>query len=142
MDPSREKSSKSVKQFCNEIGTTLRWLEESIQWANLAEKYIGLTEEAVRKDMRYSDSSVVLWDYCAERRLRINNLTSRKLFQLQGQNPYMVTMGEEGDTSNIFVFKWFGWTYYRKGSVKFPFGQDVLGKVLDPAKNHGSEMAQ
>ena len=107
MDPSGEQSSKAVKKFCNEIGNTLRWLEETTQWDKLADKYIGLTKESVRKDMRYSDSPMVLWDYCAERRVRINNLTARKLFQLQGQNPYMVTMGEEGDISNICMFKWF-----------------------------------
>ena len=64
MDPSGEQSSKAVKNFCNEIVTTLRWLEESTQWDNLAEKYIGLTKESVRKDMRDSDSTMVLWDYC------------------------------------------------------------------------------
>ena len=54
----------------------------------------------------------------------------------------MVTMGGEGDISNICMLKWFEWTYYCEGSAKFTFGQEVLGKVLGPAKNHGSEMAQ
>ena len=54
----------------------------------------------------------------------------------------MVTMGEEGDISNICMFKWFELKYYREVSSKFPFGQEILGKVLGPAKNHGSDMAQ
>jgi len=81
-DPTGEQSSNKVKQFCHEIGTTLRHLEEHTQWANLAELYIGLTKESVRKDMRESDSPIVVWDYCAERRARIKNMTARKLFQL------------------------------------------------------------
>ena len=44
---------------------------------------------------------MVLWDYCAERRARINNLAARKLFNLQGQNPYMATLGDEGD---IYIY--------------------------------------
>ena len=65
MDPLGEQSSKAVKKFCNEIGNTLRWLEEPTQWDKLAEKYIGLNKESIRKDMRDSDSTMVLWDYCA-----------------------------------------------------------------------------
>jgi len=68
LDPAGEQSSNKVKQFCHEIGTTLRHLEDHTQWANLAELYIGLTKESVRKDMRESDSPIVLWNYCAKRR--------------------------------------------------------------------------
>ena len=82
MDPMEKQSSKAVKKFCNEIGNTLRWLEYPTQWDKLAEKYIGLTKESVRKDMRDSDSPIILWDYFAERRVRINNIAERKLFQL------------------------------------------------------------
>ena len=31
VDPSGEKTSKAVKRFCNQVGTTLRILEESTQ---------------------------------------------------------------------------------------------------------------
>ena len=67
VDPAAEQTSKTVKKFCNEIGTTLRILEEHTQWANRAELYIGLFKEAVRKDMKTSNSPMVLWDYCAQR---------------------------------------------------------------------------
>ena len=43
--------SKEVQQFCHKIGTTLRVIEGSTQWANRAELYVGLFKEAVRKDM-------------------------------------------------------------------------------------------
>ena len=33
-DPHPSNKSKDVKAFCNQIGTTLRILEESTQWAN------------------------------------------------------------------------------------------------------------
>ena len=59
--------SKEVKAFCHKIGTTLRILEGSTQWANRAELYVGLFKEAVRKDMLEKDSPLIFWDYCAER---------------------------------------------------------------------------
>ena len=66
--------SSEVKKFCNDIGTTLRALEEGTPWSNKAELYIGLIKEAVRKDMRESNSQLCLWDYCVERRARIKEI--------------------------------------------------------------------
>ena len=65
-DMSCGQMSHDVRKFCNDIGTTLRALEEGTPWSNKAELYIGLLMEAVRKDMRKSNSPMVLWDYCVE----------------------------------------------------------------------------
>jgi len=71
VDPSGEQTSRKVRRFCYQVDMTLRILEESTQWANLAELYIRIFKEAIRKDLRRSDSRMILWDYCAERRARI-----------------------------------------------------------------------
>ena len=47
VDPSGEQMSKKVYKYCHKVGTTLRVLEESTQWANQSELYIGLFKEAV-----------------------------------------------------------------------------------------------
>jgi len=134
LDPAGEQSSNRMNQFYHEIGTILRHLEEHTQWANLAELYIGLTKEKVRKDVRESDSPIILWDHCTERKSRINNLTARNLFQLEGQNPHLVTFGVEGDISNIFKFEWFEWCYFRQRKESFPLPKEVLGRVLGPSR--------
>ena len=104
--------SKEVRLFCHKIGTTLRVLEGSTQWANRAELYVGLFKEAVRKDMLDEDSPLIFWDYCAERRALITNMTAKNLFQLRGQTPHFMTFGEEGDISNICQFSWFKWFFF------------------------------
>ena len=38
-DMSGEQMSSDIKRFCNDIGTTLRALEEGTPWANKAELY-------------------------------------------------------------------------------------------------------
>ena len=76
-DKSGEQMSSEVKKFCNDIGTTLRALEEGTPWSNKAELYIGLIKEAVRKDMCESNSPLCFWDYYVERRARINTLQPR-----------------------------------------------------------------
>ena len=47
VDGHKAQTSKDVRRFCNQIGTTLRILERNTPWANRAELYIGLLKEAV-----------------------------------------------------------------------------------------------
>lgn len=142
VDMSGEQMSQDLKTFCNDIGSTLRALERGTQWSNKAELFIGIMKEAVRKDMRESDSPMVLWDYCIERRARINNLTAKDSFKLHGGNAHTATTGEEGDISSLCMYKWYDWCYFREQSASFPFNKEVLGRVLGPARGEGNEMSQ
>ena len=136
-------SNKNVKRFYYQIGTKLRILEVSTQWANRAELYIGLFKESVQWDISELNSSLKLWDYCAERRAIIHNLTRRNLFQLNGYTPYVATFGQQGDMSNVCQFGWYEWCYYRQDcNMKFPFQKRRLMRVWGPLKNEGNEMAQ
>jgi hypothetical protein len=136
---SGEQMSKEVRVFWNEIGSTLRALEKGTPWTNKIELYIGLLKEAVRKDMKNQDSPMVFWDYCIERRARIYKLTAKSNFKLHGSNPYTLTLGEEGDISNLCQFGWYEWCYYREHTAAFPNQQEVLGRVLGPAGGEGNE---
>ncbi len=48
-DPHPTQKQRKVKEFCTQIGTTLKVLESQTQWANRAELYIGLIKQAMRK---------------------------------------------------------------------------------------------
>ena len=73
--------------------------------------------------MKETDNPIVLWEYCAESRSCINDLTAKKLFQLYGATPHTALTSEEGDISNIFQFKWYDWCYYRYNKANFPFNK-------------------
>ena len=141
-DASGEQSSQELRKFCQEIGTTLRYIEEGTPWANKAELYIGLVKRAVRQDMKASNSPVAFWDYCIERKVRIMNVTAKKRFNLKNTNAYTQLTSEEADISNLCQYDWYEWCYYMEHTNKFPFNQEVLGRVLGPAKGSGNEMAQ
>ena len=141
-DMSGEQMSSEVKKICNDIGTTLRALEEGTPWSNKAELYIGLIKEAVRKDMCELNSPLCFWDYCVERRARINNLTAKNAFKLHGSTPQTLTTGDEGDISNLCQYRWYEWCYFRDQTAAFPNNKEVLGRVLGPARGAGNEMAQ
>ena len=92
--------------------------------------------------MKYSNCPLVFCDYFSERRARINNLTAKNLFQLEGQTPHFTVTDEEGDISNLCQFDWYQWCYYREKKSYFPLAREVLGRVLGPAKREGNEIAQ
>ena len=141
-DMASEQMSQEERKFCNDIGTTLWALEEGTPWSNKGELYIGLLKEAVRKDMHETNSPMSLWDYCMERRARINNLTAKDNFKLHGMTPHTTTLAEEGDISSLCQFGWYEWCYYCEQTAAFPHNREVLGKVLGPARGEGNEMAQ
>jgi hypothetical protein len=128
-DKSGEQMSREVKKFCNDIGTTLRALEEGTPWSNKA-IYIGILKHSVKQDVKESNSPMVFWDYCLERRARIHNLTAKSIFKLHGTHAHTVTSGEEGDISNLCRFAWYDWCYYREHTAAFPKQREVLGRVL------------
>jgi len=141
-DPHPVQKSNEVRDFCNKIGTILRLIEQSTQFANRAELYVGLLKEATCKDIRETHSPLVLWDYCAEQRASIFTLTVRDLFQLQGSNPYTATLDEEGDISSLCQFGWFDWVYFYDDTQPYPYSKAMLGRYLGPARNEGNEIAQ
>ena len=141
-DAAKAQTKDELKQFLNNIGTSLKTLEEGTPWANRAELYIGLIKEAVRKDMKESNSPLRLWDYCVERRAAINNLTAKNLFQLHSSNAHTSLTGTEGDISNLCTFKWYDWCYFRDQRTSFPESKEVLGRVLGPARGEGNSMCQ
>ena len=144
-DMSGDQMSSEVKKFCNDIGTTLRAIDEGTPWSIKAELYIGLIKEAVRKDMYEMNSPLCLWDYCVERRARINNLTAKNAFKHHGSTPHTVTTGDKGDISNLCQYgwyEWYEWCYIRDQTAAFPNNMEVLGRALGPARGAGNEMAQ
>ena len=88
VDGHLSQASPTVRLFCDQVGTTLRVLDTVTPWANRAELYIGLLKEAVRRDMRQSNSPMTLWCYCIERIEKIQNAIPRPLFKGQCRSPH------------------------------------------------------
>ena len=141
-DPFPSQKSKEVRQFCHKIGTTLRLLEESTQWANRYELNIGSFKESIRKDTHEANSPLVFLDYCAEGRVAITNMTVKNLFQLQGKNAHTATYREQRDIFIIFQLGWCKWVYARDGYEPFTHMTEILDRCIGPARNEGNELTQ
>ena len=82
----------------------LKILEESTQWADLAERYIGLLKTAVSNEMNRVDCPLALWNYCVDWRVRVHNVVAKDSINLDGGNPHTITTGETADISNLCIF--------------------------------------
>jgi hypothetical protein len=140
-DPAGEQTSKEVKSFIREAGSTLRILEEGTQWANRAELIIGQLKAGVRRVMKDAGVPLPFWDYCLEWKAMINNHTAKSAFALQGQTPHFSMFGREGDISAISSFGFFDFVYFRDHTQQFPMATEVLGRYLGKSHGVGNAMA-
>jgi hypothetical protein len=53
-----------------------------------------------------------------------------------------LTLGEEGDISNLGQLGFYESCYFREHTATFPSQEEVLGRVLGPARGEGNEMSQ
>ena len=89
-----------------------------------------------------TDSPLVLWCYCIERRAEIINLTARSNPQLQNQTPHTKLTGQPADISHLCEFGWYEWVIYRIEGQSYLHNHQKLGRVLGPTTNAGSVMSQ
>ena len=92
--------------------------------------------------MQESDLPMCLWEYCVERRARIDNLTAKNNFKLHSTTSHTVTLAEEGDISSLSQFGWYEWCYYCEHTAALPHNCEVLGWVLGPIRGEENEMTQ
>ena len=60
---------------------------------------------------------------------------------MNGGNVNLEITSDAGDISNLCLFGWFEWCYFRDGSL-FSYQEEKLGRYLGPAANYTNCMAQ
>ena len=97
-------------------------------------------KEAIRQDLLESNAPSVVWDYCAEWKARVHNLTARDKFDMSDMNPFSQVTGDVADILNMCVHKFYDMVRYREQKVGFPLPKSKLGQFLGPCRNNGNEM--
>ena len=132
-----------ARKLCNLCSCTIKSLEKGTPSSNRAECYVGLVKSNVKKDLKMTNSPLVLWDYCVERRCKILSASARDIYLLDGMVPYTKMTGQPYDISNLCLFSWYDWVYYRDTRVGgFPLPSESLGRCLGPADHAGNAMSQ
>ena len=141
-DQAREQVKGEARILCNEAGCHVVELEKGTPASNRAEKAIKILKDGAKRDLFQSDSPMVFWCYCVERRADIINATVRSNYLLQGQTPYTKLTGQPTDISSICEFGWYEWVIYRVEGQKFPLQHQRLGRVLGIARHAGNMMSK
>ena len=76
-------NNNKTNKLCHQFVMTLHILEVGTLWDNSAELCISIFKESACMNLRMTNTPMVLWDYCMERRYRIHNAVPRPLFQNQ-----------------------------------------------------------
>ena len=141
-DGARAQVQGRSRQICEEAHCKLIELEKNTPASNRAERYIQLLKNGSKTDMIRANSPMIFWDFCIERRARIENALAKNNHLLKGSVPHSVISGEVTDISNICNFGWNEWIKFRKPGEKYPYPTEWLGRCLGPAHNKGNEMSQ
>lgn len=75
LDPAGEHGGNEVRQFAKECLMALKLLEQSTQWVDLAEKYIGILKAVILKDLHDLFCPMKLRCYSVEYRTAVHNVT-------------------------------------------------------------------
>ena len=132
-----------ARKLCNLCSCTIKSLEKGTPSSNRAECYVGIVKSNVKKDLKMTNFPLVLWDYCVERRCKILSVSTRDIYLLDGMVPYTKMTGQHYDISNLCLFSWYDWVYYKNTRVDgFPLPSESLGRYLEPSDHAGNAMSQ
>ena len=82
--------------------------------------------------MAKKHSPAKLWDHCLELEAYIHSNTALDLYELQGQVPKTLLLGQTSDISPFMECGWYDWVFWYDTQAKYPELHEVLGKWLGP----------
>ena len=141
-DGAKAQVAGKARVLCERANCSVIELEKNTPFANRAERYIQTLKSGSKADMVQMDSPLVFWDYCIERRAKIENSIAKENYLLKGSVPHSVMTGEMTDISNLCNFKWYEWVKFRKPGELYPYPTEWIGRCLGPATSKGNAMSQ
>ena len=82
-------------------------------WQNRAEGEIREVKRLAGRWMVKTRSPRRLWDHCLELALLVRFHTAHDMYQLQGQVPETIMMGQTADILFICKFNWYSWASFQ-----------------------------
>ena len=135
VDGARAQVQGKARELCDHENCDIVELKKNTPASNRAERYIQTLKTSSKNDMNESDSSIVFWCYCVERRAMVENACAKDNYLLKGSCPHSMMTGEMTDISNLCNFKWYEWVKFRKPGEQYPYPTVQLGRYLGPAIN-------
>ena len=140
MDGSKEQTMGMFRKKASEAACHVKQTEPYSPWQNAAERSIRELKKAVGRKMMRSKAPRRLWDYCLELESYIRSHTAHDIFELKGEVPETMVMGETPDISQFAHLGWYEWVKFRDQVAAFPDAKLELGRYLGPSIDVGPAM--
>jgi hypothetical protein len=118
----------------------LKTTEPYSPWQNAAEAAIRELKRGVARKMAKSKAPRQLWDDCLELELLIWSNTAHRIYELRGQVPKTLVLGEMSDILPFCKLEWYQWVKFCNTQTPFPNDKEVLGQYLGPSFDVGPAM--
>ena len=70
----------------------------------------------------------------------IRSHTAHTAYELQGEVPETIMIGQTEDISNICEYDWYEWVMFLDNVTSYPEDRRILGRYLGPANDVGSSL--
>ena len=139
-DGAGEEVAGEFRKKCRDAGCHIHQTEPYTPKSNRAELAIRELKKKTRRLMVAKKSPERLWDDCLELVADINAHTVHENYDLDGETPYAMLMGETPDISPLAEFGWYDWVKWYDETANMPHEQEKYGRYLGPSRNVGSLM--
>lgn len=126
-------------KLAKQAGCYCKYTDPHSPWQNRAEGEIRELKRLTARWLLRSQAPHKLWDECCELASLVRSHVAHDMYQLQGQVPETIMMGQTADISHICEFGWYQWVYVHDQSSKWPESTTTLGRYLGPTSpEHGN----
>lgn len=140
VDGSKEQTLGPFRAKARQMGTRLKQTEPGSPWQNAAEIGVRETKKGAARKADRKKSPAKLWDNCLELEAKIRSNTALNLYELEGQVPETIMLGQTADISSIAEHEWYDWVKYWDNKAQHPAPSEVHGRWLGPSDDVGSAM--
>jgi hypothetical protein len=140
MDGSKEQTLGEFRRKCRKASCQIKQTENDTPWSNAAENGVRELKKASARQMLKKHSPKCLWDDAIELQAHILSHAAGNQFDLNGETPETMLLGETADISEFAEFGWYDWIKFRDTKVPCPQDKLVLGRCLGPSADIGPAM--
>ena len=108
-DGARDQVQVEALRLANQSGYQIVELDKGTPDTNRAKRYIQMLNNETKLDLVDSDSLMVFWCYCMERRAQIINTTVRENYPFQQETLHSKITGRPCDISDLCRYGWYKW---------------------------------
>ena len=109
-------------------------------WQNAAEGMIRKVKRGSGRKMLKKKVPAKLWDHAVEYEGLVRSHTALDSYELDGQVPETIVLGQTADISPIVEHGFYDWVKWYNSEAQFPEPKEVYGRWLGPAPDIGPAM--